>query len=281
MWRGERPSWLPILFTPTSLPSSPSRPSPGDGPETPTPRRSPLPLAPWRQLPSAALRVLAVRLLSMFLVMSLTPLHFMGFLEARYGLHKQWLGYLTSYRALLAFLAQTFAISMLLRHSRFSEEASAKGAVAAIVAIKFLDAVNQNPWVYVLVSTPVTVVAYSLLDSMIKGIYTDAVPSGLRGTALGSVGVFHSLMGIVAPLWGGVVFDRVSPSLTPAVICAHYVLLLVAVCVLLPGGSKHGGPKKARERTAGREEVKGEEPEGTAEDASLGGAASEGRLKKD
>ena len=51
-----------------------------------------------------------VRLLYSFMVVALTPTSYIGYLEARYGFQRHQLGYLTSYRALLSFLSQTFII---------------------------------------------------------------------------------------------------------------------------------------------------------------------------
>ena len=67
---------------------------------------------------------------------------------------------------------------MLVRHQAFTEEATARFALIAIVFLKAFDIFSRDVYIYVLLTTPLTVVVFSLLDAALKGIYTDAIPQG-------------------------------------------------------------------------------------------------------
>lgn len=85
--------------------------------------------------------------------------------------------YLHSYRATLSFLAQTFLIAAVVRHPRFTEEATARWAILLGVGLKYAEVLNRDRLVFLLGTTPAIVATFSLFDASLQGIYTDSIPS--------------------------------------------------------------------------------------------------------
>lgn len=57
------------------------------------------------------------------------------------------MAYLHSYRAILSFLAQTFLIAAVVRHPRFTEEATARWAIILGMALKYAEVRVCVGWV--------------------------------------------------------------------------------------------------------------------------------------
>jgi len=183
-----------------------------------------------------------VKLAYFFIIHSLTPTNYIGHLEVRYGLKRHQLGYLSSYRAALSFLTQTFLITFVSRQPHFSEEATARACTVAMVITKLLEGLNRDKWVYLMVNTPMVVITFSIFDVTLKGLHAHTIPKGHTGAAMGSLAVLQSVMGIVAPLYGGEIFERVSPDMRQMVMLIHYIGLMLIVWRSFP-------PSKGRRPT--------------------------------
>ncbi len=184
------------------------------------------------------IRIVSIRLLYSFTIISLMPTNFVGYLEARYGLKSHEVAYLHSYRATLSFLAQTFLVSAVVKHHAFSEEATARVAIVLGVFLKYSEVLNRDRLVFLFVTTPAIVAIFSLFDCSLQGIYTDSIPAGHRGAALGSMSALQSLVKVAAPLYGGEIFQRVGHERRPEIIFWHYVLLATVVWLVFPPGHK-------------------------------------------
>ncbi|TFJ81015.1 hypothetical protein NSK_007658 [Nannochloropsis salina CCMP1776] len=182
------------------------------------------------------IRIVSIRLLYSFTIISLMPTNFIGYLEARYGLKSHEVAYLHSYRATLSFLAQTFLVSAVVRHHTFSEEATARVAIVLGVFLKYSEVLNRDRLVFLFLTTPAIVAIFSLFDCSLQGIYTDSIPAGHRGAALGSMSALQSLVKIAAPLYGGEIFQRVGHERRPEIIFFHYVVLATVVWLVFPPG---------------------------------------------
>jgi DHA1 family multidrug resistance protein-like MFS transporter len=192
------------------------------------------------------IRIVGIRLLYSFTIISLMPTNFVGYLEARYGLKSHEVAYLHSYRATLSFLAQTFLVSAVVRHHAFSEEATARAAIVFGVFLKYSEVLNRDRLVFLFVTTPAIVGVFSLFDCSLQGIYTDSIPAGHRGAALGSMSALQSLIKIAAPLYGGEIFQRVGHERRPEIIFFHYVVLATVVWLVFPPGRHR--PKQQQQR---------------------------------
>jgi hypothetical protein len=192
------------------------------------------------------IRIVGIRLLYSFTIISLMPTNFVGYLEARYGLKSHEVAYLHSYRATLSFLAQTFLVSAVVRHHAFSEEATARAAIVFGVFLKYSEVLNRDRLVFLFVTTPAIVGVFSLFDCSLQGIYTDSIPAGHRGAALGSMSALQSLVKVAAPLYGGEIFQRVGHERRPEIIFFHYVVLATVVWLVFPPGRHR--PKQHQQR---------------------------------
>jgi len=192
------------------------------------------------------IRIVGIRLLYSFTIISLMPTNFVGYLEARYGLKSHEVAYLHSYRATLSFLAQTFLVSAVVKHHTFSEEATARAAIVFGVFLKYSEVLNRDRLVFLFVTTPAIVGVFSLFDCSLQGIYTDSIPAGHRGAALGSMSALQSLVKVAAPLYGGEIFQRVGHERRPEIIFIHYVVLATVVWLVFPPGRHR--PKQHEQR---------------------------------
>jgi uncharacterized protein (DUF2384 family) len=84
----------------------------------------------------------------------------------------------SAYRARVAFLAQTFLVSLLVRRKAFSEERAARTWAVLLVLNKAAEIFVRSKAVYLFVNVPISVVGASLLDTALKGLYTHATARG-------------------------------------------------------------------------------------------------------
>jgi hypothetical protein len=107
------------------------------------------------------------------------------------------------------------------------------------------------------------------------------VPTGRSGAALGSLSVLQSLVGIVAPLYGGEVFGRVAEDSQPVLNFAHYLLLTVALWLAYPTGATRKKDKDEDQFSEGAEAAGAPERDSSRRAEVVLDCSSNGHLKQD
>jgi MFS family permease len=93
------------------------------------------------------------------------------------------------------------------------------------------------------VNMPVSSVAGALTRTTLSSLFSKAVPRDHSGAALGVLDVLNSAVGIVAPMYGGLLLQRVGVEAQPAFSALHYVLLLALAFATI--ARRRAAPKDA------------------------------------
>lgn len=106
-----------------------------------------------------------------------------------------------------------------------------------------------------------------------------APPPGHKGAALASLSVLQSATGVLAPIWGGEMFQRVSNNdQQQKAIAMHYAVLFLLVAWLLDTRSPHY--YKHHKKRDGDEMVEGEDSAAVAESNGEARHGENGRAKE-
>ena len=113
--------------------------------------------------------------------------------------------------------------------------------VAVVLAVSAANAALESSHasfgLYVALNLPLSSVSGALMRTTLSSLFSKAVPVRDAASALSVLDVFNSAIGILAPLYGGVVLGRLGIESQPAVSVAHYLALLFLV---LAGGLGDG-----------------------------------------
>jgi len=67
----------------------------------------------------------------------------------------------------------------------------------------------------------------TLTRTNLSSLFSKAVATSDAGAALAVQDVLNAAIGLVAPIYGGVLLERLGVGLQPHLSCAHYLVLLV------------------------------------------------------
>ena len=73
----------------------------------------------------------------------------------------------------------------------------------------------------------VCVLWQALTRTNLSSLFSKAVPTRDAGVALSVLDVLNSAVGVAAPLYGGLLLNRLGVSMQPTLSFAHYIALLV------------------------------------------------------
>ena len=94
---------------------------------------------------------------------------------------------------------------------------------------------------YSLLNLPASAFCTAVTRTCLSSLFSTAVPTKDSGTALSVLDVCSSAVGVVSPLYGGLLLSHLGVSAQPAIATAHYVLLLAASHLVL---DRFGAAKK-------------------------------------
>ena len=80
---------------------------------------------------------------------------------------------------------------------------------------------------------PLSAIAGNLNRTALSALFSKVVPKEDVGAALSVLDVLNSAVGIISPLYGGLLLGRLGVEYQPLISCIHYLLLLVAVTALV------------------------------------------------
>ncbi|CAM9604999.1 unnamed protein product, partial [Heterosigma akashiwo] len=170
--------------------------------------------------------VVFVRLAFAFLARSLNA-NDMGYYEERFGLDLAHIGYIKSYQNAVVLLVQLFLVAPIARRADEAELTTL--ALGGLVAAHLFEASpSVGKWEYLTLCVPLKGLGTALLRVCLESLFTEAVPPGNLGAALGLLNVLQAAVGVVAPVYGGWVFaqaDRMAVHRRPAVVGLHYAAL--------------------------------------------------------
>ena len=82
-----------------------------------------------------------------------------------------------------------------------------------------------------------------------SSLFSQSVPLASAGSALSVVDVANSAVGILSPLYGGLLLGRLGVSCQPLAASAHYVIrVLLARAMLREGAGGTGAKEKGKEK---------------------------------
>ena len=161
-------------------------------------------------------------------------------------------GLLSSYKMGLGLLVNSVLIGALAR--RMAERSILNLAILAsalnAAAETYLGAILDRGYVspptafalYAALMLPVSSACGAAVRTTLASLFSKAVPVADAGSALGVADVCSSAIGVMGPLYGGLLLGRFGVAHQPAIACTHYVLLLGLAVVLAPR------PMQAREK---------------------------------
>jgi predicted MFS family arabinose efflux permease len=182
----------------------------------------------------AARRVLGFRLAYGFAMRSIYSLHSL-YEKERWELTPATAGYLSSYKQAMGLAVNALLLGALTR--RLTEPTLVAVVLAVSAANAALESSHASFGLYVALNLPLSSVSGALMRTTLSSLFSKAVPVRDAASALSVLDVFNSAIGILAPLYGGVVLGRLGIESQPAVSVAHYLALLFLV---LAGGLGDG-----------------------------------------
>eukprot|EP00640_Fibrocapsa_japonica_P003247 CAMPEP_0113934382 /NCGR_PEP_ID=MMETSP1339-20121228/1713_1 /TAXON_ID=94617 /ORGANISM="Fibrocapsa japonica" /LENGTH=337 /DNA_ID=CAMNT_0000936167 /DNA_START=206 /DNA_END=1219 /DNA_ORIENTATION=- /assembly_acc=CAM_ASM_000762 len=171
------------------------------------------------------LRLIAVKLFFGFLFRAMTSASF-GYYEDRWGVETHNLGYLSSLRAVLSLICQVWVVGFLVKKCGGEGWVIYLGGLGLVLA-NFLEALDITLNMYLVALLPSKILASTLLTVSLQSLFTKAIPAKEAGSALGTLNVLSSGVGVIAPLYGGKVFGGVDLQYRSLVIGAHYLIFVI------------------------------------------------------
>ncbi|CAB1106021.1 unnamed protein product [Ectocarpus sp. CCAP 1310/34] len=195
------------------------------------------------------LRILAAKLIFDFFFRALGSQNFVGYYEERFGVASASRGYMSSYTAGLSFLVQLYVVGRLA--SLGSETHLVAMSLAVVAFMNFAEGAPSiiGFWGYLALLIPARTVAHGTLQACLQSMFTQRVPQGDLGAALGVLNVLSSASGVVAPAYGGKLIGYLGILARPTVNAAHYAAFFVLwwVMEVARGGAPaegEGGSRK-------------------------------------
>eukprot|EP00752_Nemacystus_decipiens_P002470 g2326.t1 len=206
----------------------------------------------WANLKKACsdgptLRILAAKLIYGFLMRALGTQNFVGYFEERFDIDSGALGYIASYTSGLSFVVQLYVVGRL---TALISETSLVSCSLAVITLANLGEGTPSLFGlngYLAVLVPARTVANAALGACLQSIFTQRVPQGDLGAALGVQNVLLSASGVVGPLYGGMFMGVLGVLARPTVNAAHYAAFFVLWWVMEArrGG---GGTEEKKQR---------------------------------
>ncbi|CAM9784635.1 unnamed protein product [Ectocarpus sp. 6 AP-2014] len=173
------------------------------------------------------LRILAAKLIFGFLFRALGSHNFVGYYEERFGVASASLGYMSSFTAGLSLFVQLYVVGRLA--SLASETHLVAMSLAVVVLMNLAEGAPSiiGFWGYLALLVPASTVAHNTLEACLQSMFTQRVPQGDLGAALGVLNVLSSASGVVAPAYGGKLIGYLGILARPTVNAAHYAAFFV------------------------------------------------------
>lgn len=96
-------------------------------------------------------------------------------------------------------------------------------------------------YAYAAFNLPVSACAGTLMRTTLSSVFSKAIPATEAASALSVLDVLNSALGVVAPIYGGLLFGRLGVGMQPAVSVANY-LILIALARATLGSVGVGAP---------------------------------------
>ncbi|CAM9471175.1 unnamed protein product [Ectocarpus fasciculatus] len=203
------------------------------------------------------LRILAAKLIYGFLMRALGSQNFVGYFEERFGVASGSLGYMSSYTAGLSFFVQLYMVGRLASWASETRLVALSLAVVAVMNLAEGTPSMIGLWGYLVLLMPARTIANGTLHACLQSMFTQRVPQGDLGAALGVLNVLSSASGVVAPAYGGKLIGYLGILARPTVNAAHYAAFFVLwwVMEVARGGAQPaeggGGSRKPESVASG------------------------------
>ena len=171
----------------------------------------------------AAQRVLVLRISYTFLMRATYTSHGL-YEQERWSLTPSNAGFLSTYKTALALAMDSVLVGMLSR--RLSDRAMLRAALLCSAANAALEACHSTFRVYALVNIPLSSVLGTLVKTTLSTIFSKVVPASDAGSALSVLDLCNSIIGMTAPIYGGVLLGRIGVLRQPVISLVHYATLL-------------------------------------------------------
>ena len=169
-----------------------------------------------------AAEALLFRLAYAFLMRATYSLHTL-YEQQRWQLEPATVGYLSTYRTALGLAVNTLLIGPLSRV--LSEADLLLLALACSAANATFEASHATLALYTFVNMPASSVCGALTQTGLSSLFSKAIKTSDAGAALSVLDVLNSAVGVLAPMYGGLLLHHVGVGMQPHVSAAHYVLL--------------------------------------------------------
>ena len=116
---------------------------------------------------------------------------------------------------------------------RMGEVAVISLALIASAGNAAFESAHARFFLYAGLNLPLSAIAGNLNRTALSALFSKVVPKEDVGAALSVLDVLNSAVGIISPLYGGLLLGRLGVEYQPLISCIHYLLLLVAVTALV------------------------------------------------
>ena len=116
---------------------------------------------------------------------------------------------------------------------RMGEVAVISLALVASAGNAAFESAHTRFFLYAGLNLPLSAIAGNLNRTALSALFSKVVPKEDVGAALSVLDVLNSAVGIISPLYGGLLLGRLGVEYQPLISCIHYLLLLVAVTALV------------------------------------------------
>lgn len=198
-------------------------------------------------------RVLMCRILLIFVESSMSSRNVINYYETKFGLETYQIGFMSSGTMCVSILVQVFLLSWVLRYfhgnvdtKRPLTDASQYTApdisvyedlmilsIGVVIYSEIFEQFSSNFPIFCAMSLLPNIITRTILSEVSKSAFTLAVPPDHIGKALGVFNTVTTGLGIVAPLYGALVFDYFGGVKTKAGVSACHFALLLA-CIWIP-----------------------------------------------
>ena len=190
----------------------------------------------------SARHILAIRAAYGFLMRGGYTLHSL-YEKERWDLTPATAGYLSTYKTALALAVNSLLVGLLAKRFGDAELLLLSNVLSGANAA--LEAAHSTFWVYAFVNLPLSSMLGTLTRTTLSSIFSKAVPTSEAGSALSFLDVVNSAIGVIAPLYGGLLLDKLGVRMQPLVSLGHYVLLFMLGAALLERKGVSGAPSSS------------------------------------
>ena len=182
-----------------------------------------------------ARRVLLFRVSYGFLMRSAYSLHFL-YEKDRWTLTPATAGYLSSYKQLLGLGVNSLLVGFL--SQRISESNLVAVVLMTSAGNAALEASHTEFAIYAAVNLPLSACAGTIMRTTLSSTFSKAIPAEDAASALSVLDLLNSAVGVLAPIYGGVVLGRLGVGMQPVISVTHYLILLGLAQMTLTGLAK-------------------------------------------